>query len=352
MNLLDTLLRWWNCTLRFDRGKRLIFYRMMRAQLSAGLPLSKALENLTESLYVYPEAAIAARRALQTLRTGDGAAKGFRDSRLVPLSDVGVIRVAERRGNWLPALDTLFGEIQQPQTFFVSVISPNAYFLIVLGVALILAFLMQGILLEITTDPQTLRQNPAYQLSVWLDQWLLPLLAASGAYTMLVLWGRPRWQGSGRYLLLPFDREYRLRVALRYSRFASLMHRQGAGHVDVLNDAMELFAAEPYVLRQLRDARNAHTGGLAIERALAGRVLNPQHAGLLQNMAPQRLTTSYPAAYAALTELLQALLAKRHQSLLVATRILALIGFVVLFLTMAGGIFTMFTDSVFFPTHL
>ncbi len=343
----EVLIRWWNTTLRFDAAKRSVFYRILAAQIRGGLSVHQAFENLNANLATYPEARIIARQVLRSVRNGEGVAQGADTSRLLPRFDVGLMKMAEKNDSWQVAFTVLGEDAASPATLFNKVIKPNTYYLLVVTALLVLYYVMQDFFVDMAGNRQAVEGIAAYQLSLFLNNWIGLILLSLTLYLGLVLWGRTRWSGPARRLLTLFDTDYRQHVALRFTRLAQAMYQQGASHVEVLDQAREIFSNEPYVRRLLRNTHTAHTRtGMAIEAALADRLLSRAHAGILQNMAPEGRIETYAGAYAALTELLQVLIASRYQNLLVVTRSLTLSGFVLLFLIFAGGIFAVFTSTI------
>ena len=333
--------RWLMTTFRFDREQRALLYQTMAAQLAAGVSAQAAFETLARTLRLSPELTRTAQSAAQAGMEGRGVTDGL--AKTLPPDELGVLRIAERNNTLAEAFGLLQQRSDERLNLAAKVLLPNLYYLIMLTVLGFFATQAED-LLGVMGDPALLQRNPAYALSRWVNALWPPALAVLLGAAIMVIYGRSQWLDPWRRCLGVFDSDYRYRLGLRFCDFAAGLYAQGATHTEVLTATRDAHGQDRYVRWAVDAARRAHIeDGLAIEDALAGRLLPGRYAALLKGFVPNGERSRYPGGYRALATLLRVTLQKHYRAAAMVVRALTLTAIAALALTLARGIYGIFT---------
>jgi len=341
MAMLDRLRRWYNTSLRLDSVQRALFYRSMSAQLGAGVSALRACETLSRDVEISKEISRVAHCAATAGKEGRPVSVGLAESLCLPAGDLGVLRVAERNNRLGDAFDRLAREAEAPLSIRRNVLGGQvAYFLVIFLILAAFAVQAKDVLDGIAGERAA--TLPAYRLSVALGDLWLPTGIVLGGYLAVVLgYGRNNWTGSRRRLLLAFDGDARARFAIAFSELAESLYLQGASHTEVLDAASEAFGEGRFAAWAIAQARRDHAvDGTAIERALAGRVLDRSLTELVAAMVPGGQRDLYPRAYRALVKIQRAMLERRYGVAASTLRLALLVGVSGLLLTLGHGVYT------------
>jgi len=340
MEALERLHRWYGSTLRLDRPQRTLMYRALGAQLRQGVSGLRACETLAREVEISREVKRVAQCAAAAAREGRPLVAGLDDSRSIPAADLGVIRVAESNNRLGEAFEKLADEGEAPLTIVRHVVGPVTQYLIVLGVLLFFALQAQDLLETVGADRVV--HLPAYQLSVILNASLVPVATVVAAYLVVVVgYGRSQWVGGLRRLLWIFDGETRAHLAIAFADLAATLYAQGASHTEVLDAAADAYGQSRYANWAFRTAKHEHlVDGIAVERALADRVLPRALAELVIGMAPGGERRLYPGAYAVVAKIQRAVLIRRYGVAAGALRLFVLTAAGALLLTLGNGVYS------------
>ncbi|MBN1268778.1 MAG: type II secretion system F family protein [Kiritimatiellae bacterium] len=294
----------------FSLDTRSMLYREVGALLKAGLPLANALEVLIAA----PETG-AGRNQLagvrDRIREGSSLAAALeKASAGVTPFELAAVEVGERSGDLGGALDRLASFMEEQQRLQERVQTALVYPVIVLCLALLIAFVMLGVMLPRFAD---LMAETRIELPV-LTRWTLAagrvfsaaavpaLLAAGGAAYYLRRRGRDaafRARLEERLLRLPlWGRAHIALINLRFARTLALLLRGGVGLLDAMllaGKATGSVAVENLVRTEAEAVRHGTSLADALRRipALAGSLpswvqageASGDLAGLLENAA-------------------------------------------------------------------
>lgn len=345
MTALERVLRWYSSTLRLDRPQRTLMYRALGAQVRQGMSGLRACETLAGDVEISAEVKRVAHCAATAAREGRPLTAGLDESRSIPVADLGVLGVAERNNRLADAFERLADEGEAPLTIVRHVVAPVTHYLAILGVLLFFGTQAQGLLEGIARKEEAraaVTQVPAYRLSEALNAGLVPVAAVLGGYLLVAGGhGRANWTGRARRLLLFFDAESRAHLAIRFAELAESLYAQGASHTEVLDAAAEAYGGGRFAAAAFRTARHDHVvDGIAVERALAGRVLPPALAELVMGMVPEGERRLYPGAYAVVAKIQRAVLERRYGVAASTLRLVVLAALGGLLLTLGHGLYT------------
>ncbi len=338
--MLERLQGWYNSTLRFDSEQRSLLYRALEAQINAGVAPQRACEVLSGQVEISKEIMKIARLGAQAGKEGRLVVDGLAESFCIPARDLGVLRVAERGNTLGAAFERLAKETATPLSIRAKVLAPASYFGVIFVILLVVAVNVSETLEGLAGDQA--RSLPAYALSQALQDWWMPAAGALGSWLAVVLgYGRGNWLGGKRRLLLVFDADFRARFGIAFADLAETLYGQGASHTQVLEAAEEAFGGDGYSRWALKGALRDHTvEGMAMERALADRVLPRPLTELVTAMAPDGERARYPKAFGALAKIQRALLERQYGAAAAALRALFLLAASTLLLTLGHGLYT------------
>ncbi|MDE0443014.1 MAG: type II secretion system F family protein [Gammaproteobacteria bacterium] len=342
----DAVSTWLNCAVRFPRARREVFYRLVAAQLRGGVAVRRALDTLGASARLDAVSTGVARTVGAAVEEGQLVADGFVATRSVPRAEIGLIRVAERSGTMVEALEELGRSDAKRLTIARNVLAPNSYYLIALVMAVLGTMQVEDMLAAVLGH-DALAANGAYALSRRLNEWMPPGTVALATVAAAIVAGRGHWHGRARRLLGFFDAEHRARLALQFAEFAARLYNRGATHAEVLDAFDEAYARSGFVRWAVREARRDHIdAGMSIEDALAGRLVPEWLAGVLSAMVPGGRRDLYPGAWDALGTMQRSLLETRLRTASALLRGAAIGTIGMLVAVVVPGIYTAYTVPI------
>lgn len=330
--------------MQLPREDRLMFYRLLAAQLQAGIVPARACRSLTTLSGLPKGVRELARAGAQADSQSRPVTAGLAATGLVPPAELGVLSLAEQNGQLREALDDAIerGEDRQLR-FFTAVLRPNIYYSVVVAALLLLVWQAEGFFTEIRIAAG---DNPLTELSRALKSWLLPAVTAGGGLALLVAWGMHRWIGPHRRLLGPLDEVARLQFSIRFLELAGLMARRGAASTGILEATVRVYGSTRYLQHHARQALRKISGrGEEWESALAGGLVPPDHADLLKGLVPGGARDMYPAGYRTLVVMQKQLLRQRFTRTQAVLKLVLLCMVIYLFAALAEGMVAIF-DSV------
>ena len=341
MRMLERLQRWYNTSMRLDSEQRAVMYRCLAAQMRAGVSPMRACETLATDVEVSKEITRVAHFAASAGKEGRPVSVGLGESRCIPVGDLGVLSVAERNNSLGDAFRRLAREASEPLSIRRNVMGGQVrYFLILFLVLLAFEIQAKDFLEGIAGEKAA--ALPAHRLSVVLRDLWAPVGGGIGAYLVLVVgYGRNNWIGGRRRLLLMFDAEARARLGIAFCELAEPLYAQGANHTEVLDSANEAFGNGKFAAWAIALARRDHVvDGIAIEKALADRVMPRPLTQMVAGMVPGGQRDLYPEAFRSLADIQRAMLERKYGVAASAMRLGLLIAVSGLLLTVGHGIYT------------
>ena len=312
---LESAATWFRCAFSFPAQRRHLFYRLVAAQLRGGIAAPAAFAGMGRTLSVDRVSGDVARRVAAAIAEGRTVADGLEETKSVPADEVGIVRVSEGSGTLAEGLEGMAEAGAGRLSIAGSVLAPNAYYLVVFAAAMLGLGELEELLASGMVNPERLDENGAYRLSAMVNDFGLFVLALGLGSVVTVMAGRNAWHGRSRRLLGPFDAEHRARVALEFAELAARLYRQGGNHGEVLTAYEEARGRTGYRRWAVREARRDHEeDGVAIERALRGRLVTPWMAELLVVMVPGGDREMYPRALTELAGIQRTLLAARYKA--------------------------------------
>lgn len=342
--MLERLRNAINSTLIFSRQERLLLYALLRAQISAGIPPASACATLNTLTGLSPTVRKAAKAGAQAGREGRAVFAGMADTNLFPAADIGVLSIAEAQGYIADALTVIENRNTEPLGFFVKVIIPNVYYIVILTVLIFLSWEAHDHFSRISFVD--LATNPAMILSQTLHKWMPGTGAGLLLLTAVTWYGKMHWTGRLRKVLIFFDLEARYRIGIEFTALAEMLSRYGAAHTDILTAAGQVMTHNRYAGHHIsRAMRTIKTEGASWQSALSGGLLTKEHAGLLEGLVPGGSRNLYADAYKAVGMIQRQLLMARYRTATSAVRLALLMTIMYLFVTLAEGLYSMF-DSI------
>lgn len=308
------------------RDERIMLYTMLAAQLRAGVVASRACAALEGLDGLDRGTRQAARAGAQAEMAGRTVIEGMADTGLLPPDEVGVLLVAEQNSRLTEALGNLVDRDSDTQGFAVSVLAPNVYYGVILGVVTLFVWGAEGFLGDLGFDQS---ENPLLRMSTTLQAWLVPGLAMFSVIVGIGWHGMRSWTGPARRLLGIFDTQARLQAGIVFTDLAELMSLHGAANTAILETVIDIYRGDRYLHHHAaRALRSIRDEGAGWEPTLGRGLLMPAHADLLQGLVPGGARCSYPGAYRALGAIQRQILKRRFRSMRTILQI-ALLGLTV-----------------------
>ena len=328
---------------RLPKNDRLMFYRLLSAQVDAGFVASRACRELAELDGLPGGIRELAGAGGQAEYEGRPAVEGMATTGLLPAEDVAILTVAAKYGSIPEALRRLADRDGEIPGVAAKVLAPNLYFLMILGILVFLIINASGFFGRMRLSGEG---NPLYDASLMLQQWMPIFLGAGGMLMVTVIWIVKRWTGPVRQVLEPFDTIERLRIGIRFCRIAAMMARNGAVGQVILEHIADVYRGSPYLRHHAVSAHDLIvTRGTRLEDALSGGVLKPRFAALLKGLVPGRQLARYEVGYQTLMDVQRQMLDRQLGVLNRLFRIVLLAGIVLGFAQLFDGIYSMY-DSV------
>lgn len=329
---------------KLPREDRLMFYRLLSAQMQSGVVPARACISLVTLSGLPKGVRELAKAAAQADSQSRPVTEGFARTGLIPPVELSLLTIAEQNGQLREALDESIerGEDQQLR-FLASVVRPNLYYSVIVAVLLMFIWQAEDFFTEIRIASG---DNPLVELSRALKVWLLPTIMAIGGLVMLVAYGMQRWIGPHRRLLGPFDEQARLQFSIRFLELAGMMARRGAANTSILEAVIRVYGRTRYLQHHAAQALRKISGrGEEWESALAGGLVPPDHADLLKGLVPGGSRDMYPAGYSTIVIMQKQILRQRFQRTQVLAKLALLCAVIYLFASLAEGMVAIF-DSV------
>lgn len=344
--MLRALARWWACNVRFPSRQRGLFYDILATQLGSGIAVGEACATVAE-VGVSAQMARVARAAADAEAEGRGAVEGLADSGCLPVTDVRLLRVAERSASLGEALRDLRSAQAGRLGVLATVIVPNTYPLAMLAVALVGGSLVADFVATAVGEEE-MAGNRAVELSRAIKEYGPPVAFVAAGMLALGAVGLTRWRGPHRRLLGVFDGVYRTQVGIAFAGLAARLTERGAGDVEVLDAAEEAFGRRGYTGSGIALVRRDVEGGVAMENALAERLLTSEYAAVLKALVPRGERELYPRGYRAVADVQTSVLRGQLNAAAGTLRMVALGGAAVLIMVMVPGIYGLFGSLMSF----
>jgi len=331
-------------SMKLSREDRLMFYRLLSAQMQAGIVPARACISLVTLSGLPRGVRELARAGAQADSQSRPVTEGFSATGLIPPVELSLLTIAEQNGQLREALDEMVesGEDRQLR-FFAAVVRPNIYYSVIVAVLLMFVWQAEGFFREIRIVEG---ENPLIELSRSLRITLLPAAGGLGGLVLAVAWGMQRWTGPQRCLLGPFDEQARLQFSIRFLDLAALMARRGAANASILEAIIRVYGRTRYLQYHARQALQKISGrGEEWESALAGGLVPPDHADLLRGLVPGGSRNLYPAGYRTIGIMQKQILRQRFGRTQMLARLVLLCTVLYLLAALAEGMVSIF-DSV------
>jgi len=331
-------------SMKLSREDRLMFYRLLSAQMQAGIVPARACISLVTLSGLPRGVRELARAGAQADSQSRPVTEGFSATGLIPPVELSLLTIAEQNGQLREALDEMVesGEDRQLR-FFAAVVRPNIYYAVIVAVLLMFVWQAEGFFREIRIVEG---ENPLIELSRSLRIALLPAAGGLGGLVLAVAWGMQRWTGPQRRLLGPFDEQARLQFSIRFLDLAALMARRGAANAGILEAIIRVYGRTRYLQYHARQALQKISGrGEEWESALAGGLVPPDHADLLRGLVPGGSRNLYPAGYRTIGIMQKQILRQRFGRTQMLAKLVLLCTVLYLLAALAEGMVSIF-DSV------
>lgn len=302
----DSFLRGLNTGLVFNETQRGLFYEIVATQLRAGLPIARVLENMAKSNELPAQITKVARQCRNAVINGKPFAEGLFRTKCIPVQEVGFIDAAERHNTLLQTLDQ-FGESKfqsHSHSLLISVIFPNVYYLFILAMVIALLFAGEGALEAFGRANSVAFDLPIAKVIMFTADYGAALLVSLLVLCIAFAFGRSSLYKRGRLILGPFDMDYRLNVAAKFSDMASLMSKQRLDQSEILRIAKTSFKSA-YAQRAISEAISRMAQADSFEVALSGTILDPSSAALLKELVPNGKPELYPRAFESVAALIR-----------------------------------------------
>ena len=337
--LVDRLTYLYNTTIRMDHQLRVMFYRIVSAQLSAGRSPLNCCESLLGLADVEPPVRELARKGVAAAKTGKLVSSGWLEANVLPRFDSRLLNHGESSDTLNDALEQLITQSTEKVSLIHDVLKP-IWFQILLLLVTIGMVTNSHLWVEMLVSEDSARhQLLLWNVSMAFQSYCVPLVLVLLSWFALVAFGRPRWTGESRNLLTPFDKDWRYQLGANYCRIANLLHRNGANHMTVANAFKDVYDHIPFVNKVIPAIQADLRDGRHYADALAGRVLPSDQARLIKSLSPSESLDQFAQAFRVVGESMHALLKRRYQRWLSLIRVLVLTGCATLILVLIFGMY-------------
>lgn len=323
-----------------NRNDRVLFYRLLSAQVRAGLVVPRAcrelaaLDGLPRGIRMLAE--VGGRSELE----GRPVIEGLARTGLLPDEDVAMLSVAREYGSIPEGLDRLANPEKRIPGIFDRVVAPNLYYLMILCMLFVIVLYASLFFEQVRLDGSG---NPLYEASLTLQFWTPLLLFGGGPLLVAAIWTVKRSTSEPlRKLTEPFDTIERLRIGIRFCHMAAMMTHNGAVGTTILEFVSDVFRSNRYLRHHaLKAHERIVTEGTRLEDALAGGVLRPRYATLLKGLVPGRAFERYETGYRTLADVQQQMLERRLKNLAFIFNLALLGGCALGFVTIIEGVYSL-----------
>ncbi len=301
---------WYRSHMAVDSTTRTMFYKILAAQTRGGVRPLTICQMLSEKANLDPGIRDLARHGAKAAQAGRLASDGFAESGYLPVTDVGVLRVAEQNGTLTDALTELTDAERSTRTFLTGAFRPAAFQLVPATVAIGMVSASPVLLRDIVQDAAALEAMPLYQVATFLQAYGPAIVSLFLAFVIFCWWGRSRLT-KGRWMLTLFNHDWLDQVSIAYCRLAASMTRQGATHLQTLSAFADAYRFV-YVQAMIPLASRDVSDGRAYAQSLAERLLPADVADLLESLVPGEERERYPNAFETLAAMQEALLSNHY----------------------------------------
>ena len=309
-----------------DRTMRTVYYRVMRAQLQAGLPLSKAVENAGDVIGDNPIARAFGKDMVKAGLSGELITVRWRRSGRLPKVDAEMLVLGEQNGTLAEIFDVLTNRIDQPVGLWHMGVKPNVYQIVL---ALMATVFLIGFadFLEMIVGPYTqiLENQTSYAISIFARTWgwILPV----GLMALIVgsKVANEYTTGTLRRVVGPLVAPYEAAVAVRYLSLSKLLALQGVTFIKNIQIARAIFSGR-HVDKCLAEIESSLTRGEDYGRLIGRKLLPNAIANLIRGLAPANDRKKLPGAYTVAEELMTQRLRVRYNTVSTLLRV-ALLGY-------------------------
>ena len=330
--------------MKLSREDRMMFYRLLSAQMQAGVVPARACSSLITLSGLPRGVQELAKSAAQADSQSRPITEGFAKANLIPPIELSLLSIAEQNGQLREALDEMVetGE-DQGIRFFAAVIRPNIYYAVIVAVMLMFVWQAEAFFEEIKIVQGG---NPLIELSKALKIYLIPVVTGIVGLVFIVVYGMQCWTGPNRRLLGPFDEQARLQFSIRFLDLATLMAKRGAANASILEAIIRVYGKTRYLQHHARQALQKISGrGEEWESALATGLVPADHADLLRGLVPGGSRDMYPMGYRTIGLMQKQILRQRFQRTQTLIKLVLLCAVLYLLAGLAEGMVSIF-DSV------
>lgn len=308
--LISTIRNWWRRHVEMDSTTRTMFYKILAAQTRGGVRLLSICQMLKDKEQLSAGVRRIAGYGADAAQAGRLASDGFAESGYLPVTDAGILRVAEQNGTLPDALAELTDEERQGRTFFSGVFKPAAFQLLPASVAVAMVTASPNLLNDVVQDEALRATMPLHIVATFLQTFGPAIGIAILLFVAFCWWGRSRLT-QRRWLLTLFHRDWLDQIAIAYCRLGASMTRQGATHLQTLQAFADAYKSK-YVRTMIPLASRDVTDGRAYASSLADRLLPSDIAELLDALVPGEDRERYPNAFETLAAMQEAQLANHY----------------------------------------
>ena len=280
-----------------DGKVRGIYYRVLSAQLKAGLTLEKAVRNTAE---VMPENSLAKvfGKRLEVLRgSGKLVTQDWLESDWLPIIDAQMLNVAERRNTLPDALGELASRQSNPTGLFALVIKPNLYYMVALSMSLVFMWWFKDFLEMLAGRyPQVLEGQLAYALSIWLRSVGPYILVAFFSLLLFYMFCCRYVTGTTRKYLRWLTFDYDNQFAIQFLYMSRVFSQQGASFSETVDMSASTLSGR-HIQRSFKDVKSALARGADYMVVIRDVLVPSGIAGILSGMAPANDRQKLPLAY-------------------------------------------------------
>ena len=337
--MIDQLIQAYNVHIRMDLQLRIMFYRIVLAQVNAGRSLLNCCQSLLQQKDLEPPVKELAQVGVEAAREGRLVTEGWSDARVLPRFDSRLLGHGELSDTVPESLTQLIRQSTESVSLTHDVLKPIWFQLLLLVIVVVMTIYSHLWVEVFVSDPNVLNQMLLWNVSLAFKTYCLPIVGVLVTWFLIVAFGRSRWGGSARKWLKPFDEDWRYQLGIHYCRIADLLHRNGASHIKVSRAFAGIHEHVSYVNRVIPPIQRDLRDGKHYADVLSERVLPSDQAELIKSLAPGESRDQFAQAFHVVGESMVALLKRRYQRWLNLTRVVVLAACAGLILVLIFGMY-------------
>lgn len=299
------MIRAWNSALVFNRQARGLFYKVLAAQLSAGLSLNRSLASLADTEGLPPAIEKVASKCRDLVAAGQGIAVGLEESRSVPLDEVAYIDAAEGRNALPELLAELASGAEDKEASLASAFTGNLRHLLTFAFLFAVYYAAAGPLESYAEFNPAILDQPLADAVRVVSGYGPALALLLAAVIAAAAWCRKNLVGRARLALPAIGKEWERLVALRFCRLAALMLPRRVSHAELVSLARTAMPGR-FARAAIEEAEARLGEGQGLAAALDGTILDPSTRAIVESLAPGGDPAAYPKAFEAAGEILAA----------------------------------------------